>query len=242
MRKVRIFAITLATLWSLNATAGHHEENRQSLVGVAYSMSVNDPQAVVAAMRAYWTSPTGNKNKGYATLRQVIAGGENPATHIIAVAYPSYEAMDEAMALNATSEDAATFYQAINKVATVTSRIAFDASGLTSGNIESVTNPLPVTAYFMMDVSNRRGFTEAFKKAPRNTELATGASLFEVTADGDLDINHGVAVRANDMASLMSAMKANRSDPKWLEYIESVSNMRSIRSRMITKDLAVFGR
>ena len=182
MRKVRIFAITLATLWSLNATAGHHEENGQSLVGVAYSMSVNDPQAVVAAMRAYWTSPTGNKNKGYATLRQVIAGGENPATHIIAVAYPSYEAMDEAMALNATSEDAATFYQAINKVATVTSRIAFDASGLTSGNIESVTNPLPVTAYFMMDVSNRRGFTEAFKKAPRNTELATGASLFEVTA------------------------------------------------------------
>ena len=238
MRKVRIFAITLATLWSLNATAGHHEENGQSVVGVAYSMNVNDPQAVVAAMMTYCTSPTGNKNKGYAALRQVIAGGENPATHIIAVAYPSYEAM----ALNATSEDAAIFYQAMNKAATVTSRIAFDASGLMSGNIKSVTNPLPVTAYFMMDVSNRRGFTEAFKNAPRNTELATVASLFEVTADGDLDTDHGVAVRANDMASLMSAMKANRSDPKWLEYIESVSNMRSIRSRMITKDLAVFGR
>ena len=83
---------------------------------------------------------------------------------------------------------------------------------------------------------------EAFKNAPRNTELATFGSLFEVIADGDLDINHGVAVTANDMASLMSGMKANRSDPKWLEYIESVSNMRSIRSRMITKDLAVFGR
>ena len=94
----------------------------------------------------------------------------------------------------------------------------------------------------MMDVSNRRGFTEAFKNAPRNTELATVASLFEVIADGDLDTDHGVAVRANDMTSLMSAMKANRSDPKWLEYIKSVSNMRSIRSRMITKDLAVFGR
>ncbi len=241
MRRTKILALTLLATWPFYINGAHHEENALSAVGVSYSLAVDDPQAVLQAMEAYWTSPTGEKNKGYATLRQIIAGGESTATHIIAVAYPSYKAMDEAIALNSTSADAAVFYNAMTRAATVTSRVAFESSGLISGNMERLTNPLPVTAYFMMDVSNRQGFIKAFKESPRNTELAIVASLFEVTADGDLDIDHGIAVKANDMATLMTAMKKNRSDPKWIDYIKSVSGMRTIRSRVITKDLAFFG-
>ena len=126
MKKIKILSIALLAIFSVNINAGHHEESSQTAVGVAYSMTVTDPQAVVKAMTTYWNSPTGKKNKGVATLRQVVAGGENPATHTIAVSYPSYKAMDEAMELNANSSDAAAFYRAMSGVATTTSRMAFE--------------------------------------------------------------------------------------------------------------------
>ncbi len=242
MKKIKILSIALLAIFSINANAGHHEESSQTAVGVAYSMTVTDPQAVVQAMTAYWNSPTGKKNKGVATLRQVVAGGENPATHTIAVSYPSYEAMDDVMELNANSPDAAAFYQAMSGAATITSRMAFDSSGITSGNAASVTNALPVTAYFMMNVSDPASYVKAWKKVSSSGGGDTASSLFAITADGDLGITHGIAVRANDMATLMSSIKANQSTPEWAEFISEVTPIRSMKRRMITKDLAVFGR
>jgi hypothetical protein len=119
--------------------------------------------------------------------------------------------------------------------------MAFDASGITSGNAASVTNALPVTAYFMMDVSDPASYVKAWKKVSSSGGGGSTSSLFAITADGDLGITHGIAVRANDMATLMSSIKANQSTPEWAEFISEVASIRSMKRRMITKDLAVFG-
>lgn len=146
------------------------------------------------------------------------------------------------MELNANSSDAAAFYQAMSGAATITSRMAFDSSGITSGNPASVTNTLPVTAYFMMNVSDPASYVKAWKKVTSSGGGDTASSLFAITADGDLGITHGSAVRANDMAALMSSIKANQSSPEWGAFISEVTPIRSMKRRMITKDLAVFGR
>ena len=242
MKKIKILSIALLAIFSVNINAGHHEESSQTAVGVVYSMTVTDPQAVVKAMTIYWNSPTGKKNKGVATLRQVVAGGENPATHTIAVSYPSYKAMDEAMELNANSSDAAAFYRAMSGVATTTSRMAFESSGITLGNAASVTNALPVTLYFMLNVSDPAAYVKAWKEVSSSGKQDWVESLFAITADGDLGITHGIAVRANDMATLMPSIKANQSRPEWAAFISEVTPIRSLERRMITKDLAVFGR
>jgi hypothetical protein len=61
MIKIKILSIALLAVFSVNTNAGHHEESRQTAVGIAYSITVTDPQAVVQAMTAYWNSPTGKK-------------------------------------------------------------------------------------------------------------------------------------------------------------------------------------
>ena len=238
--KFKAFLMTLLLTAPLFATAGHHEEGAPSSVGVAYSFNVSDPQAVVTAMNTYWNSPTGKKNPGVAVLRQVIAGGENPATHTIAVSYPSYAAMDEAMALNANSTDAQSFYSAMQAAAKITSRMAFDAGGIIGGDPMAVTNPLPVTAYFMMRVKDPSAYLTAWKKVSGGS-AGTMSALFAVTADGEGGITHGIAVRANNMATLMSSIKSNQSTPEWTEFMKVVSPIRTLERRMITKDLAVFG-
>ena len=241
MNKIKALLIAVLTTVSLSAVAGHHEEAAPSSVGVAYSLNVSDPAAVVSAMTKYWNSPTGKKNPGVAVLRQVIAGGDNPATHTIAVSYPSYAAMDEAMAVNAGSSDAQAFGAAMQGAATITSRMAFDAGGITAGDPASVTNALPVTAYFMMNVSDPAAYVSAWKKVS-GTASGTMSTLFAITADGDLGMTHGIAVRGNDMATLMSSIKANQSTPEWAEFLATVGPIRTLERRTITKDLAVFGR
>ena len=61
MKKIKTLSIALLAIFSINTNAGHHEESSQTAVGIAYSMTVTDPQAVVQAMTAYWNSPTGKK-------------------------------------------------------------------------------------------------------------------------------------------------------------------------------------
>jgi hypothetical protein len=239
---IKALLLGLFMVAPLVATAGHHEEAAPSTVGVAYSFNVSDPQAFVGAMTKYWNSSTGKKNPGFATLRQVVAGGENPATHTIAVSYPSYSAMDAAMKLNAGSSDAADLYAAINEAATITNRIAFDGTGITVGNPAAVTNSLPVSMYFMMKVKDAGAYVKAWKKVSKATKTETASSLFAVTADGEGGVTHGIAVRGNDMETLMGFIKSNQATPEWAEFLKTVSPIRTLERRMITQDLAVFGR
>jgi hypothetical protein len=240
--KIKALLLGLFMVAPLVSTAGHHEDAVPPTVGVAYDFNVSDPQAVVGAMTKYWNSPTGKKNPGFATLRQVVAGGENPATHTIAVSYPSYSAMDAAIKLNAESSDAADFYAAMNKAATITSRTAFDGTGITVGNPAAVTNSLPVTMYFMMKVRDAGAYVKAWKKVSNVTQTDTASYLFAVTADGEGGVTHGIAVRGNDMATLMGYIKSNQATPEWTEFLKTVSPIRTLERRRITRDLAVFGR
>ena len=102
-----LISILASMALALGATFAHADDHAapSAPVGMVYGLDVSDPAAFAGAMGKYWSSPTGEQNPGVAILRQVVAGGESPISHIVSVVYPSYEAMDAAFAINAQSED-----------------------------------------------------------------------------------------------------------------------------------------
>ena len=138
MKKFLILLISAAfSMGALTAVADDHGQASPP-VGVVYSLDVNDPASFVASMSKYWDSETGKNNPGYAILRQVVAGGENPATHTVALVFGSYADMDKATALNATSADAAAFAAEVSKSASIVSSTMFEATGIVIGDAEQL--------------------------------------------------------------------------------------------------------
>ena len=85
-----LISILASMALALGAAFTHADDHAapSAPVGMVYGLDVSDPQAFAAAMTKYWGSPTGEKNPGIAILRQVVAGGESPISHVVSVVYP----------------------------------------------------------------------------------------------------------------------------------------------------------
>ena len=113
----RTTLLCLAVMLSGIALADHHLP--PTVYGQYFGIVVSDPDAVVAAMKKYRQSATGQKMSSNVTLSASIANGTDQATHTVAVFYPSAAAMEADMAASIGSSDRAAFMDAMNNAATI---------------------------------------------------------------------------------------------------------------------------
>jgi hypothetical protein len=86
--------------------------NDDDHVWIAHAFDVSDPEAFLAAVDAFITSPTGKKFPGQVYLSQVVAGGISPVSHVISVGYASEQEMAAWTAIRNASADWATYVDA----------------------------------------------------------------------------------------------------------------------------------
>ena len=229
----------LITTFGYTAHADDHAEAEMP-VGVVYSLDVHDAQAFVGSMTKYWDSKTGDKNPGYAILRQVISGGESSASHTVAVVYPSYAAWDKANVINANSKDAATFGAEIQESVSLVSSSMFEFTGVTAGT-GRVDAGSAITMYYQLSVSDPATYVSALKRYDASQPSANQLGLFQIAGNGDSDITHVIAISANSIADLMGNLKKDQSGKAFESFLNTISPIRSVEGTFVTADIAVFG-
>ena len=242
LKKLLILLISVAfSTGTFTAVADDHGQTNLP-VGVVYSLDVSDPAAFVASMSKYWDSKTGKSNPGYAILRQVVAGGENPATHTVALVFGSYADMDKATALNATSADAATFAAEVQTSASIVSSTMFEATGIVIGDAEPAQGPGTVTMYYQMAVSDPAAYVSALQKMGNSVDTGGAVSaLFAIPADGDSGITHVSAISGSSMNEMMTGLKGIQATDEFASFVSEVAGAREIIGTLVTTDLATFG-
>ena len=239
-----LISILASMALALGATFAHADDHAapSAPVGMVYGLDVSDPQAFATAMGKYWSSETGKKLPGIAILRQVVAAGESPISHTVAVVHPHYDAMDGAFAMNAVSEDWAAFLSEVNGVAEVVSSSLFEGTGLGSVENQLGAGPGIATLYIFISVSDPAKYAKSWQKMMDATDTGeTDTMLFSVTAGGVGDTTHVVAVTGKSVGAVMAQMNANRADKDFQKFIKEVRDIRTIEQNIVTVDMAVFG-
>ena len=237
-------SVILSMILAVTATLTHADNHAAASnpVGMVYGLDVADPAAFAAAMSKYWGSETGEKIPGVAILRQVVAAGESSISHTVAVVHPSYDAMDASFAMNAMSEDWATFLGEVDGVAEVVSSSMFESTGLGSVENKFGASPGLATLYVFISVSDPSTYAAAFQEMMSSTDIGeTDTTLFSIPAGGIDETTHVVAVTGKSVWAVMSQMTLNRANPNFQKFISQVSNIRAIEQNIVTVDLAVFG-
>ena len=243
--KMKKLITTLASLaFALGTTLAVADNHAapSAPVGMVYGVNVSNPQAFASAMDKYWSSPTGKKIPGIAILRQVVAAGESPISHMVSVLHPSYEAMDAAFAINASSEDWATLLAELNGVSEIVSSSMFEGTGLGSMANQVGAGPGVANLYVLISVSDPAKYAEAWQKMIDGTDLGeTDTVLIRMSAGGLGSTNHVAAVSGKSVGAVMAQMNANRSEAAFQTFLEEVRDIRTIEQNIVTIDMAVFG-
>ena len=242
MKNLITALLSLALVFSTTFAAADNHATPTKPVGVVYGLDVSDPQTFAAALTKYWGSPTGEKNPGIGILRQVVAGGESPISHVVSVVYPSYEAMDAAFAINAQSEDAATFQSEVSGAVKVVTSSMFESTGLGSMKNQIGFGPGTASLYVFAAVSDPAKYAAAFQEMMGSTDIGeTDTMLFAIPAGGVGDTTHVVSVTGKSVGTVMAQMNANRADKAFQKFIREVGDIRTIEQNIVTVDMAVFG-
>lgn len=244
MKRIMFLLFSAALLTGTAATFADNHGPTGPQVGIVYSLDVSDPGAFAASMQKYWNSETGKKNPGYAVLRQVVAGGENPATHTVAVVFGSYAEMDSATALNATSPDAAVFATEVSKSASIVSSTMFESTGIVIGEDEPPQGPGTVTMYYQMAVSNPAAYVAALQEMGNSIDPnGTVSALYSIPADGDSGITHVTTISGKSMDELMTGLRGIQATNEFQSFSSfvNVAGVRTIVGTIVTTDLAIFG-
>ena len=242
MRKfTAVLSALLLAFTAMLAQADDHAAPTQP-VGMVYGLDVSDPPAFAAAMAKYWDSPTGKQSSGIAILRQVVAAGESPISHLVSVAHASYDGMDASFAMNAASADWAAFLSEVNGIATVVTSSVFEGTGLGSMNNNIGAGPGVATLYIFISVSDPGKYAKSWQKMMGDADLGeTDTMLFAIPAGGVDDTTHVASVSGKSVGTVMAQMNANSADKAFQKFIKDVAGIRTIERKIVTVDLAVFG-
>ena len=204
-----------------------------------YTITVNDPAALLAAMQKFRSSATGMKGPSGVTVSQFIANGDSKATHSIVVTYPDAAAIDASRALNIGSKDWAEFgasFQAVAETRTsglsVLLKARIKAGAVTSAN--------PVSLSTTLAVSDPQAFMTAFNKFWDSGAVSAfpgNTLLVNVLAAGESTVTHAVVFQANDMATLLNGMQTLQSSADMAEYLRNAGSFRSVVGRDVSVTL-----
>lgn len=238
MRGLR-FLVSLMLLAAPTAFADNHGEEQQTLYGMSYQITVSDPAALVAAMKTYRQSPTGQQLPSMVTLTQHMADGEAPGTHTINVFYPSAAAMDQSAALTDGSADTAAFRSATSGI------MEMESSGMFTMqrslvNEEALTSDTPVAMLFSFTVTDQAAFNAAFERlwsSPAARDFPGGMFFGSIMAAGELPGTHWVTMQANDMATLMSGWESFLASADAQAYMKNADGFRRIERRAMQRQV-----
>ena len=237
-RLFTLLSATLMTLATATAQADDHEAPA-TIVGFVYNFNVSNPAGVVEALTEYWNSPTGKKNPATAILRQHVSNGDDPSTHSIAVVYSSPAQIDETNALNNGSEDGLKFFAKMTASATLVSEAMFFSTGVTSGNPAIVPAPGRYTINTGIAVSDADAYVGAWQEYISALDGSSSATnLFVLNGTGEQKSTHAVTVSANSMADLFPQDPSGQE--AYAKLVSAVKDIRTVESRSIYVDLAVF--
>jgi hypothetical protein len=214
-----------------------------TVYGQYFGIVASDPDAVVAAMKKYRQSATGQKLSSNVTLSASIANGTDKATHTVAVFYPSAAAMDADMAVSIGSSDRAAFINAMNNAATIETENVFTQTNATI-NDESLGGEGAATMLFSLTVSDAGRYREALDTifasdaaAAFPGNLASGA----VVAMGEVPGTHWVSFQAKSMGTLLSGVEAFMNSRDFANYAKDASEFRSVAGRYIGVAILTLG-
>ena len=240
MERFTALIISLLITFSVGAVQADDHDETGMPVGIVYSLEVHDPKAFIASMTKYWNSETGQKNPGYAIVRQIVSGGESSASHTVAVVYPSYAAWDKSNAINANSEQLAIFAAETRESVSFVSSSIFEFTGVAVGNGEVETGSA-ITMVYQLSVSDPETYATALKRFYKAAPSENLSGLFQIRGAGESDVTHVLSISANSMADLMGNLKKDQTGSAFESFIDAISSTRSVVGTFVTADIAVFG-
>ena len=239
MKRTLILCLAL-TIWG-TAQADNHAQ--PTVYGQYYSIVVSDPAAVVAALKKYRASATGQKLSSTVTLSASVANGSQKATHTAAVFYPSAGAMQADMSAAMGSSDWATFISEMGAVATIEAENVF-TQNKSRINDESVAGPGTATMLFGLSVLDGARYADALGTI-MNSDAAKAfpGNLFagQVVAMGDVPGTHWVSFVAKDIGTLLSGVEAFMSSEDFARYAENAKDFRRVEGRFISRAILTLG-
>lgn len=233
MKRILFLCLAL-TVWG-SAQADNHTQ--PTVYGQYYSIVASDPAAVVAALRKYRGSATGQKLSSTVTLSASIANGSQKATHTAAVFYPSAAAMEADLSAARGSSDWATFLSEMGAVATVEAENVFTQTQ-SRINDESVAGPGAATMLFGLSVFDGKRYADALGTI-MNSDAAKAfpGNLFagQIVAMGDVPGTHWVSFVAKDIGVLLSGVEAFMGSEDFAKYAASAKDFRRVEGRFISR-------
>ena len=220
--KLQSFTVAIATLlFSAHSSAQ---------IALGFDIQVTDPARLISAMDEYTASQTGQSIPGTAILSQYIANGNSPATHNLAVFYPTVEGMDEAFLRNALSEDWAKLISELGAASTIVLDVMFEPTGLTNGNSDAVTSELYASRWLVIDVTDEASFAAEWQELvnvdPEGWDV--NASLWRIIGRGDATGSHLISYQANNFSTLLSVRNSER--PGIASFQRAVNSISSVYS------------
>lgn len=235
-----LFLCLAVILWG-TAQADNHAQ--PTVYGQYYSIVVSDPGAVVAAMKKYRQSATGQKLSSTVTLSASVANGTDKATHTAAVFYPSASAMQADLTASMGSSDRATFISEMSKVANIEAENVFTQTK-SRINDESVAGPGTATMLFGLTVLDAERYMDALNTI-MNSDAAEAfpGNLFagQIVAMGDVPGTHWVSFVAKDIGTLLSGVEAFMSSKDFANYAENANAFRRVEGRYINSAVLTLG-
>lgn len=225
------------------STASYGEEAQPTAYGQYFTLVVTDPQAVVSAMSKYRESATGQKLSSNSQLTQIVANGSEPATHAVAVFYPSAAAMSADHGAAAQSSDWAEFIDTMSGIATVHSENVFSLRR-SRINDEAVGGSGAVTMLFALDVSDPGRYQPAMNAMFDSSAVADfPGNVFggEIMASGEDAGTHWVSFQSSDIGTLLSGMEAFLASDDFASYAADADQFREVVGRVISRNVRGFG-
>lgn len=237
----RTLLLCLAIALSGAALADNHAQ--PTVYGQYIGLIVSDPAAVVAAMKKYRQSATGQKLSSEVTLSANVANGSDRATHTVAVFYPSAAAMEADMAASLGSSDRAAFVSAMTDAATIETENVFTQTR-SRINDENLGGAGVASMLFGLTVFDAGRYNQALDTI-MNSDAAAAfpGNMFagQVVAMGNVPGTHWVSFQARDMGTLLSGVETFMNSGDFANYAKGAREFRRVEGRYISRAVLMLG-
>jgi len=235
-----LFLCLAVMLWGTVQADSHAQP---TVYGQYYSIVVSDPAAVVAAMKKFRQSATGQKLSSTVTLSASVANGTDKATHTASVFYPSASAMQADLTASMGSSDRATFISEMSKVATIEAENVFTQTK-SKINDEGLAGAGSATMLFgltVLDVERYMGALNTIMNSEAAEAFPGNMFAGQVVAMGDVPGTHWVSFVAKDIGTLLSGVEAFMKSKDFANYAEDASEFRRVEGRYISSAVLTLG-
>jgi hypothetical protein len=233
-------AITTAVFFSGIASADHHGA-APIAYGTAINLKVSDPAAIAGAISKIRNSKEMKESPSGVTLNQIVAGGQDDATHTILVSYPTAAAIDAQAMISANSKIVASMRSEFRDNADRVSAILYTIDRVSSPD-GAVTSDNPVSWGFQLKVTDVGAFTVAFDKVWETSvktfpgNVAFGRALI----NGPHDSTHFVSFQANNMETLITGVQELMASAGMADYVANAASFREVSGETLNRRLLSF--